>query len=40
MRPIRSLTLACVVVTAALASTVPRPTLAATAAELTRDSGA
>src|SRR5436309_949397 len=40
MRPIRSLTLACVVVTAALASTVPRPALAATAAELTRDSGA
>ena len=40
MRPIRSLTLASVMVTAALASTVPRPAVAATAAELTRASGA
>jgi lipid-binding SYLF domain-containing protein len=42
MRPIRSsLTLARVVVTtAALASTVPRPAVAATAAELSRDSAA
>jgi len=40
MRPIRSLTLACVVVTAALASTVPRPAGAASAADLTRDSAA
>src|SRR5438552_13866587 len=40
MRPIRSLTLACVVVMAALVSTVARPARAASAAELTRDSGA
>ena len=40
MRPIRSLTLACVVVTAAMASTVPRPAGAASAADLTRDSAA
>src|SRR5438552_11567064 len=40
MRPIRSLTLACVVVMAALVSTVARPARAASAAELSRDSGA
>jgi lipid-binding SYLF domain-containing protein len=39
MRPIGSLVLACVVVTAAV-STVPRPARAVSAAELTRDSGA
>jgi lipid-binding SYLF domain-containing protein len=39
MRPIRSLTLASIVVTAAVAATPPRPARAASAAELTRDSG-
>jgi lipid-binding SYLF domain-containing protein len=39
MRPIRSLTLACAVVTAALAPAASRPARAATAAELTRASG-
>jgi len=37
-RSIRSLTLACLVITAALAVTVPRLACAASAAELTRDS--
>ena len=40
MRPIRSWMLACVVVTAALAATVPRPARAASAAELNRESAA
>jgi lipid-binding SYLF domain-containing protein len=40
MRPIRSLMLACVVVTVALPSIAPRPARAATAAELSRDSAA
>jgi lipid-binding SYLF domain-containing protein len=40
MRPIRSVTLACLVAMAALTSTVPRSAHAASAAELTRDSGA
>ena len=39
-RPIRSLTLACMVVAAAVGSTVPRPASAASAAELARESGA
>src|SRR5262245_45026157 len=39
-RPIRSLTLACLVLAAAVGSTVPRPASAASAAELTRDSSA
>ena len=39
MRPTRSLTLGCVLV-AALSSTVPRPAHAASAAQLSRDSGA
>jgi lipid-binding SYLF domain-containing protein len=40
MRPIRSLTLACVVAAAALPALVPRAVHAASAAELTRESGA
>lgn len=40
MRPTRSLTLACAVAAVALASTVPRPARAASAAELSRDSAA
>jgi lipid-binding SYLF domain-containing protein len=40
MRPLRSSTLVCVVVSAALASAVPRHALAASAAELSRDSAA
>jgi len=39
-RPIRSLTLAYLVVTTAVASTVPRPARAASTADLDRDSGA
>jgi len=39
-RPIRSLTLAYLVVTAAVASTVPRPARAASAADLDREAGA
>ena len=40
MRPTRSFTLACAVAAVALASTVPRPARAASAAELSRDSAA
>jgi lipid-binding SYLF domain-containing protein len=40
MRPTRSLTLACVVITTALAPTASRPARAATAAELNRESAA
>jgi len=39
-RPVRSLLLACMVVAAALGSAIPRPAVAASAAELTRDSAA
>src|SRR5262245_22425282 len=39
-RPMRTSTLACIVVTAVLASTIPRPAHAASAAELRRDSAA
>jgi len=40
MRPIRSSMLVCVVITAALVSTVPRPASAASAAEINRESAA
>ena len=40
MRPFRSLTLACLVILATLASAIPRPARAASAAELSRDSRA
>src|SRR5215470_10332696 len=39
-QPIRSLTLACMVVAAAGGATIPRPASAASAAELSRDSAA